>query len=85
MAQAHQERTHQSSFKPSGINPCLFTKEKTILVLNVDDAVLFSPGKSEIDNIVEALKADINLTDDWKKRYIFVFHWKKRYFFWPWF
>jgi hypothetical protein len=51
-------------FKPSDIDPCLFTKASTILVLYVDDAVLFGPSKSEIDDIVKSLKADFNLTDD---------------------
>jgi hypothetical protein len=51
-------------FKPSDIDQCVFTKGKTILVLYVDDAILFGPDKTEIDQIVESLKQGFSLTDD---------------------
>ena len=35
-----------------------------ILVLYVDDAVVISPDKLRIDNLIKSLQQDFNLTDD---------------------
>ena len=51
-------------FKPSSVDPCLFTKGKVILILYVDDCVLVSPHEKDIDAVVTSLKEDFNLTDE---------------------
>jgi hypothetical protein len=42
-------------FKPSAIDPCLWFKDDCILILYVDDCLLFSPNDSTIDNIIQQL------------------------------
>ena len=51
-------------WKPSNIDPCLFTKGNVVLVLYVDDAYLTGPNKAEIDEAIESLKRDFSLTDE---------------------
>lgn len=54
----------ERGWKPSDIDPCLFTKGTVILVLYVDDAYLTGPNKSDIDSAITSLKQDFSLTDE---------------------
>jgi hypothetical protein len=54
----------QRGFQQSNIDPCLFTKDSVILILYVDDAVLFSPYQSAIDKTIKSLQNEFDLTDE---------------------
>jgi hypothetical protein len=52
------------SWEPSEIDGCLFTKKGIILVVYVDDAILISPNKVQIQEEITSLQTDYDLTDD---------------------
>ena len=54
----------QRGFKQSKADECVFYKGKTIFVVYVDDGILIGPDVSEIDQIIESLKVDFNMTDE---------------------
>jgi hypothetical protein len=43
-------------FKQSEVDPCLFTRKRTILTMYVDNVVLFSPDLNEIDEVIKDLQ-----------------------------
>jgi hypothetical protein len=51
-------------WRPSDVDPCLFTKGNVILVLYVDDAYLTGPDKTAIDKAIKSLQKDFALTDE---------------------
>ena len=51
-------------FKQSEVDPCLFIKGQTILILHVDDACLCGPNKREIQDIIKSLQKDFDMTDE---------------------
>ena len=54
----------EHGFPQPKIGPCLFIKEKVILVLYIDNDVFFSPRSKAIDNEIILLKKAFNLTDE---------------------
>ena len=44
-------------FNPSDVNPCLYFKPRIVLVVYIDDCILFSPDNSLIDATIEKLRA----------------------------
>ena len=51
-------------FHQSKVDPCLFIKGTVLLVLYVDDAVLFSPNSTAINHEIMSLKQSFDLTDE---------------------
>jgi len=51
-------------FKISSVDPYLFTKGKVLLILYVDDAVIISPDKEAIKQVVQSLEQGFALTDE---------------------
>ena len=43
-------------FKQSLVDPCLFYRGQVILVIYVDDCLIFTPKKSEADNLIQELE-----------------------------
>ncbi len=54
----------KEGFRQSAIDPCLFLRADTILVTYVDDCLIFSNTKENIDKLLEKLKKTFNLTDE---------------------
>lgn len=54
----------QLGYKQSTVDPCLFIKGSVILILYVDDAALFSPHATAIDNELQLLRKSFELTDE---------------------
>ena len=53
----------QRGWKQSTIDECLFTKDKLLLILYVDDACIISSSKPAIINEISSLKQSYALTD----------------------
>ena len=51
-------------WKQSEIDECLYTKDKMLLVLYVDDACIISPSEPHILSEIQSLKKDFDLTDE---------------------
>jgi hypothetical protein len=51
-------------WEPSEMNGCLFTKKGIMLVVYVDDVILISPNKPQIQEEILSLQKDYDLTDD---------------------
>ena len=51
-------------FKISSVDPYLFTNGKVLLILYVDDAVITSPDKEAINQVVQSLEQGFALTDE---------------------
>ena len=45
------------------IGDCLFTKNRVILVIYVDNAILISPSKKNINDKITSLMKDYDITD----------------------
>ena len=43
-------------FKQSEVDPCLFTSEKVICLVYVNDTLLFSPNEPDIDMVLRKLR-----------------------------
>ena len=54
----------QQSFKSSKTDPCLFLRNDTIIVTYVDDCLIFSKDKKNIDPLLDNLRKTFKLTDD---------------------
>jgi len=54
----------QRGFKPSAIDPCLFTKGSLMMLVYVDDCIIIHPDTTKIDSIIHSLKLDFDLTDE---------------------
>ena len=52
------------NFKQSLVDPCLFYRDKVLLVIYVDDCIIFSPEKKHADQLIEELKAKFTLEDE---------------------
>ena len=52
------------AFQQSKVDPCLFIKGTILLVLNVNDATLFSPNSMAINCEITSLKQSFELTDE---------------------
>ena len=51
-------------FEPSEVDPCLYIKDNVIIVVYVDDTILWSPDKSAIDKTMTSLQdIGFELTD----------------------
>ncbi len=53
-------------FTPSKINPCLYLKEKIILLTNINDCIIISPSKESIDRLINSMQSgpeNFELTD----------------------
>jgi len=48
-------------FKASEVDPCLFYRDDCIVVLYVDDCLLFSPQQGVIDDVITALRHDYQI------------------------
>ena len=51
-------------FEQSKTDPAVFYKGQTIFVVYVDNGILIGPNKEEIDNIIEDIWKEYNLTDE---------------------
>ena len=54
-------------FTPSKIDPCLYLKENMVLLTYVDDCIIISPLKENIDRLVKSMQQgpkNFNLTDE---------------------
>ena len=51
-------------FRQSTIDPCLFTKDDTILLVYVDDTLIFAKDQKVIDQLIESLRSEFDLTDE---------------------
>ena len=51
-------------FKQSQVEPCLFVKRELIPGTYVDDCVALCPQQKPIDDFIESMKKDYDLTDD---------------------
>ena len=54
-------------FKPSEIDPCLYLKENMVLLTYVDDCIIISPSKENIDRLVRSMQQgpeNFKLTDE---------------------
>ena len=54
----------ERKFVQSKVDPCLFYKKNLILVIYVDDCILFSPDAKEVDAFIEDMKKDYTLEDE---------------------
>ena len=45
-------------FKTSQVDPCLFISKTVIVVAYVDDCLIFSKNKSDIDKLIRSFKED---------------------------
>lgn len=50
-------------FTQSKVNPCLFYKKDLYILIYVDNCIVFGKHKEAIDNLVQELKKDFNVTD----------------------
>jgi hypothetical protein len=51
-------------FFQSKVDECVFYKDKTILLVYVDDAILCGPSSKYIDDIIALLKEGFDVTDE---------------------
>ena len=51
-------------FRQSALDPCLFYLEHVIILVYVDDAILFSKDIMYIDEELSSLKSEFQLTDE---------------------
>ena len=51
-------------FKQSLVDPCLFCRGQVILVICVDDCLIFTPKKSEADNLIQELEDEFAIEDE---------------------
>jgi hypothetical protein len=51
-------------FFQSKVDECVFYKGKTILLVYVDDAILYGPSSKNIDGIIASLKEGFDVTDE---------------------
>lgn len=49
-------------FRQSSIDPCLFVRKDLILVVYVDDCLIFARADTTLDDFVTSLRSDFNLT-----------------------
>ena len=54
----------QQGFKSSKTDPCLFLRDDTIIVTYVDDCLIFSKDKKNIDSLLDNLRKTFTLTDE---------------------
>jgi len=50
-------------FRQSALDPCLFYSEHVIILVYVDDTILFSKDIIYIDEVLSSLKPEFQLTD----------------------
>ena len=51
-------------FRQSTIDPCLFTKDDMILLVYVDDTLIFAKDQKVIQVLIESLRSEFDLTDE---------------------
>ena len=51
-------------FKQSKIDPCLFLRKDVVLVVYVDDCLLFARKPETLDNLITSLQQEFTLTDE---------------------
>ena len=56
--------TEDLKFKQSLVDPCLFYRGQVILVIYVDDCLIFTPKKSEADTLVKELEDKFTIEDE---------------------
>ena len=54
----------ERGFKESKIDPCLFVKDDIICLIYVDDTIFFAKDQTIIQNMIESLQKDFDLTDE---------------------
>jgi len=54
----------QRGFKQSTIDPCLFTTKDIIIVVYVDDTLIFAQDQSTITKLIDSLRSEFDLTDE---------------------
>jgi len=59
-----QDSLLNRGFSQSELDPCLFYSEKVIILIYVDDAILFAKDKSDIDAVLQSLETDFNFTNE---------------------
>jgi hypothetical protein len=57
-----RESLHARKFKQSSVDPCLFVRHDIIIVVYVDDCLLFARDDKILDDFIQDLKSDFNLT-----------------------
>ena len=50
-------------FKMSSIDKCIFYKERSVLLVYVDDCILMGPSKDEINEIISDLQGELRMED----------------------
>ena len=56
--------TKDMGFTQSLVDPCLFYQGKVVLVIYVDDCIIFTPEKTQADNLVEELDKKFSIEDE---------------------
>ena len=60
-----KEKLQKVGLEPQEVDPCLFMSDKVILLVYVDDTLLFSPKKEWIDEVINKLRAeDVDLEEE---------------------
>ena len=59
-----QNSLEQRRFLSSKIDPYLFTRRDCIIITYVDNYLIFYKNKKVLDDLIEPLKGEFNLTDE---------------------
>jgi hypothetical protein len=51
-------------FSQSNIDPCLFIRNKCLIIIYVDDCLLFAPSDAILDSLITSLQQNFNLTTE---------------------
>ena len=57
-------RLTDRGFVPSKVDPCLFIRSDALVLVYVDDTIIFTKEDSTINQIVKSLSSDFDLTDE---------------------
>jgi hypothetical protein len=59
-----QQSLLDRNFTQSAIDPCLFIRNNCIIVIYVDDCLLFTPSDDILDSLISSLQQDFKLTTE---------------------
>jgi len=59
-----RDRLIARGFKPSKLDPCLFYRNHVAIAVYVDDLIMISKDKKDLDNIVAELRNEFTITDE---------------------
>jgi Reverse transcriptase (RNA-dependent DNA polymerase) len=60
----HQGLTDKMGFTQSTVDPCVYYRGSTVLMIYVDDGILASPNAEELDAIIDELGKHFKITDE---------------------